>query len=59
MDREGAEREARRWLDFTGLAAKADSLPGDLNLHQLKFLELARALVSRPACSCSTRFFRV
>jgi branched-chain amino acid transport system permease protein len=44
-----AEAEARHWLAFTGLAGKADALPGDLNLHQLKFLELARALVSRPA----------
>lgn len=49
LDRDGAESEARRWLEFAGLSAKADVLPGDLNLHQLKFLELARALVSRPA----------
>jgi len=42
------EREARRWLAFTGLAAKATALPGELNLHQRKFLELARALASRP-----------
>ena len=48
LDRKGAEREAMHWLAFTGLADKADVLPGDLNLHQLKFLELARALVSRP-----------
>jgi branched-chain amino acid transport system permease protein len=46
--RPDAEREARRWLAFTGLAAKAMSLPGELNLHQRKFLELARALASRP-----------
>jgi len=46
--RADAEREARRWLAFTGLAAKAMSLPGELNLHQRKFLELARALASRP-----------
>jgi branched-chain amino acid transport system permease protein len=39
---------AREWLDFTGLAAKADALPDALNLHQRKFLELARALASRP-----------
>ena len=48
LDRPSAEREARRWLEFTGLAAKADALPGELNLHQRKFLELARALASRP-----------
>ncbi len=48
LDRVTAEREARYWLEFTGLAAKADDLPDDLNLHQRKFLELARALASRP-----------
>lgn len=47
LDRVAAEREARYWLEFTGLAAKADVLPEDLNLHQRKFLELARALASR------------
>jgi branched-chain amino acid transport system permease protein len=46
LDRSAAEREARYWLEFTGLAAKADALPEDLNLHQRKFLELARALAS-------------
>nr|MBP8296441.1 branched-chain amino acid ABC transporter permease [Burkholderiales bacterium] len=30
------------------LADKADALPDDLNLHQRKFLELARALAARP-----------
>ena len=48
LDRDAAEREAARWLEFTGLAAKADRLPDVLNLHQRKFLELARALASRP-----------
>ena len=37
-----------RWLEFTGLADKALALPDELNLHQRKFLELARALASRP-----------
>jgi branched-chain amino acid transport system permease protein len=41
-------REAMQWLEFTRLAGKAQSLPGELNLHQRKFLELARALASRP-----------
>jgi len=41
-------REARQWLEFTHLDGKAHVLPGDLNLHQRKFLELARALASRP-----------
>jgi branched-chain amino acid transport system permease protein len=47
-DRRTAEREAVRWLEFTGLADRADLLPGALNLHQRKFLELARALASQP-----------
>ena len=47
-DRQAAEREAGRWLEFTGLADRAESLPATLNLHQRKFLELARALASEP-----------
>jgi branched-chain amino acid transport system permease protein len=47
-DRRTAEREATRWLEFTGLTGRADSMPGALNLHQRKFLELARALASEP-----------
>ncbi len=43
-----ARRDAMRWLEFTGLEAKADARPEDLNLHQRKFLELARALASKP-----------
>ena len=45
---EAGRREAMQWLEFTHLADKAHSLPGELNLHQRKFLELARALASRP-----------
>jgi branched-chain amino acid transport system permease protein len=48
MNRVSAEAEAWRWLEFTGLEAKAHRLPSDLNLHERKFLELARALASRP-----------
>jgi len=48
MDRARAEEEAWRWLAFTGLDAKAHRFPADLNLHERKFLELARALASRP-----------
>jgi branched-chain amino acid transport system permease protein len=48
MDRASAQAEAWRWLEFTHLADKADRYPGELNLHQRKFLELARALASRP-----------
>ncbi|HEY9239240.1 MAG TPA: ABC transporter ATP-binding protein, partial [Burkholderiaceae bacterium] len=43
-----ARKQAMTWLDFTGLHAKATARPDDLNLHQRKFLELARALASRP-----------
>jgi branched-chain amino acid transport system permease protein len=43
-----ARREAMRWLAFTGLQDKAGARPDALNLHQRKFLELARALASRP-----------
>ena len=46
--RAAAGREAARWLEFTGLAAKAHVRPDELNLHQRKFLELARALAFRP-----------
>ena len=43
-----AQASAREWLSFTGLQDKADHLPDELNLHQRKFLELARALAARP-----------
>jgi branched-chain amino acid transport system permease protein len=48
MDHEAAEAQARRWLQFTGLAGKAKARPSALNLHERKFLELARALAARP-----------
>ncbi|HEY2188002.1 MAG TPA: branched-chain amino acid ABC transporter ATP-binding protein/permease [Caldimonas sp.] len=43
-----ARTNALQWLAFTDLVAKADALPDGLNLHQRKFLELARALAARP-----------
>jgi branched-chain amino acid transport system permease protein len=43
-----ARKRAMTWLEFTGLHDKAAARPDDLNLHQRKFLELARALASRP-----------
>jgi branched-chain amino acid transport system permease protein len=43
-----ARREALNWLAFTGLQDKAHAQPDELNLHQRKFLELARALAARP-----------
>ena len=48
LSRPAAIQEAWKWLEFTGLHAKAGALPDDLNLHQRKFLELARALAARP-----------
>ena len=48
LDHQQATQEAWKWLEFTGLADKADALPEALNLHQRKFLELARALAARP-----------
>ena len=48
LDHKQATQEAWKWLEFTGLQDKADALPDDLNLHQRKFLELTRALASRP-----------
>jgi branched-chain amino acid transport system permease protein len=43
-----AREDALGWLDFVGLADRAAALPSQLNLHQRKFLELARALAARP-----------
>jgi branched-chain amino acid transport system permease protein len=45
---EAGRDEAMQWLSFTHLDGKAGALPTGLNLHQRKFLELARALASRP-----------
>jgi branched-chain amino acid transport system permease protein len=47
-DPAAARRQAMQWLDFTRLHDKAHARPDELNLHQRKFLELARALASRP-----------
>src|SRR2546425_8681364 len=43
-----ARAEARAWLEFTGLGRPPAALPHELNLHERKFLELARALAGRP-----------
>jgi len=48
LEGDAARDEAMRALAFTGLASRATALPGALNLHQTKFLELARALAARP-----------
>jgi branched-chain amino acid transport system permease protein len=43
-----ARAAASEWLEFTGLARRAGAHPSELNLHERKFLELARALAGRP-----------
>ncbi len=43
-----ATERAMHWLEFAGLASYADQPVSELNLHQLKYLELARALASEP-----------
>jgi branched-chain amino acid transport system permease protein len=45
---QGALDAAEKWLDFTDLARVADVPISELTLHQLKFLELARALATDP-----------
>jgi len=46
--RAAATEAAREFVEFAGLGHRAHVRPDDLNLHQRKFLELARALAARP-----------
>jgi len=48
LDRAAAGDAALRWLRFTGLPSRQGVEPRDLNLHQTKFLELARSLAAAP-----------
>ena len=48
LSQQQATQEAYEWLAFAHLSDKAHVLPDELNLHQRKFLELARALAGRP-----------
>jgi len=48
LDPSTARSEAMQWLEFTSLEAYAGEPIAALNLHQLKYLELARALAARP-----------
>lgn len=48
MGRAEAMQQAEEFIAFAGLSDRAHVLPDDLNLHQRKFLELARALAARP-----------
>jgi branched-chain amino acid transport system permease protein len=43
-----AKRRAAESLAFVGLGERADQPVASLNLHQLRFLELAKALAGRP-----------
>ena len=43
-----ARAAAREWLEIAGLGRRAAARPAELNLHERKFLELARALAGRP-----------
>lgn len=43
-----ARSAATEWIEFTGLDEVADTPIDQLTLHQLKFLELARALATEP-----------
>jgi branched-chain amino acid transport system permease protein len=46
MDSADARRQALAALSYVGLGERAGALPTELNLHQRKFLELARVLAS-------------
>jgi branched-chain amino acid transport system permease protein len=48
-DKASVRAEALHWLEFAGLGARAEALPAELNLHERKFLELARALAAHPS----------
>ncbi len=48
MSRSDSQHAAWEYLEFTGLVEVADTLPSNVNLHQRKFLELARALATEP-----------
>ena len=43
-----ASLEASYYLEFVGLFSKRDTLARDLNLYELRMLELARALATTP-----------
>src|SRR3546814_20400573 len=46
LNHEEATQEAWKWLAFTGLPDKADTLPDERNLHQRKFLELNNGMAT-------------
>jgi branched-chain amino acid transport system permease protein len=44
--------QAQYWMEYCGIAGRANDFPPQLNLHERKFLELARALAARPRVLC-------
>lgn len=48
MSNEEAREEAQRWLEFVGLRVDEKTMPGELTAGNLRRLELARALATRP-----------
>jgi branched-chain amino acid transport system ATP-binding protein/branched-chain amino acid transport system permease protein len=48
LSESAAETEAHAMLDFVGLADKAKHAIDQLNLHEQRYVELARALAGRP-----------
>jgi len=47
-NKEDAASEARKWLEFVGLKAGENTMPGVLTAGNLRRLELARALATHP-----------
>ena len=48
MRQDEAIRRAEEMLEFVGLADRRDEPVGSLNLHEQRFLEVARQLAGRP-----------
>jgi ABC-type branched-subunit amino acid transport system ATPase component len=48
VDESAAVRAADEMLEFVGLADRRDEAVGALNLHEQRFLEIARQLAARP-----------
>lgn len=48
VSNEEAKAEAQKWLEFVGLKVDENTMPGELTAGNLRRLELARALATRP-----------
>jgi branched-chain amino acid transport system ATP-binding protein len=42
--------QSMRWLDFVGMAGRADALAGTLSYGEQRLVEIARALATEPRC---------